>query len=316
MREPKLWIVGMFRGDRAKLEDTVAPFIKYTDGLIAVIDSRAKPEDIEWLNNVKGGGEIIIKKWVNDHSHTSNETLFTDKMEFPDYFMILDESDKPNEIFIKDLRENVKRWHKNNIGAVWLDHPFIIRYHKGVRFAQSPHWTIINILGQQLNLSTIHGYCKESYIFNTRDNDKLRSAFLSPIKYWFTYPPFSNHTRLLYAQFGEDIWAKHEGLRIRFQLACQQELGLELTVEALKNYMVNNVGKYPVWFEDTLEDEVNLGDAFRLFVLKQDWTVLAANRFNWSYFKYKNEGIVDQGKDNGYIGLFNQYKIQKGETPE
>ena len=138
--------------------------------------------------------------------------------------MILDETDMPNKVFLKDLKENIKCWHKNNIGAIWLDHPFIIRYHDGIRFANSPHWTIVNIIGQILNLTSIEGHIKESYIFNTRSNDVLRSAILSPIKYWYSYPPFSNHTNLLYSQFSNEIWSKHESIRIRFQLSCRQEL--------------------------------------------------------------------------------------------
>ena len=316
MNTPKLWIVGIFRGDKSKLENTIAPFIKYADGLIAVVDSRAKPEDIEWLNSIKGCGEIIVKKWVNDHSHTMNETLLTDKMKFPDYFMILDETDMPNKVFLRDLKENIKYWHKNNIGAIWLDHPFIIRYHPGVRFANSPHWTIINVLGQILNLTSIEGYTKESYIFNTRSNDVLRSAILSPIKYWYSYPPFSNHTNLLYSQFSNEIWSKHESIRIRFQLSCRQELGLDPSVETLKNYMINNVGNYPLWFEETLEMEVNLKDAFRLFVLKQDWKVMVANRFDWSYQIWKTQGIIDQPRDGEYVGLFNQYRQRQGKPRE
>ena len=317
--DQKLWICGMFRGDRSVLEKTIQPIIKYFNGLICVVDSRASKDDIDWLNSIKGDGEVIVKKWVNDHSHTMNETLFTDKMKFPDYFLYLDETDKPNLTFVKRLRDDVKYWHKNNIGAVWLDHPFIIRYHTGVRFAQSPHWTIINILGRTLNLTSIDGYMKESYLFNLRDNDKLRSAFLSPIKYWYSYPPFSNHTNLLYSQFGQETWAKHESIRIKFQLSCQQTLGLDSTVDALKYYMINNVGKYPNWFEQTLEDEVNLKDAFRLFVLNEPWQNLAQNRFDWSYFKFKNNGEINQKKasqDSDYTGLFNLYKLKKGEQTE
>ena len=316
MRDSKLWLVGMWRGNKEILQKTVEPIAKYFDGIIAVVDSKAKPEDIEWLNTIKGGGEIIVKKWVNDHSHSMNEILFTGKMEFPDFFCYIDETDKLNETFVQGLRGSIQDWHRNGIGAIWLDHPFIIRYHDGVRFAHSPHWTVINILGQSLNLTQGNSYNKESYLFNLRDDDKLRSAFLSPIKYWFEYPAFSNHTALLYLQFGEETYRKHEGWRIGFRLSCKYELGIELTLEGLKKYLIENVNKYPDWFEDVLEKEVNLIDAFRLFVLNQPWQKLAENRFNFSYFTWKNTGKIDQGKNDGYVGLFNVYRKQQGKEME
>mgnify|MGYP001567907243 CR=1 FL=1 len=312
----KLWVGGMVGGNREILEESIGHIHSYFDGLIFVVDSRAKQEDIDWLESIKKEGKIIVKKWVNDHAHTSNEVMLSGIMEFPDYIVWLDQSDKLNEVFVKRLRENIKYWHQNNVGMVYLDHPFIIRYHQGVRFANSPHWTIINTIGKSINLSTINGYRKENYIFNLRDNDKLRSGFLSPAKYWFCYPPFSNQTQLLYSQFSNEIWSQHEQLRINFQFYCKYELGLELTLESLIDYMQNNVGKYSDYFEKVLETEVNLLDLFRLYVLNQKWEVLAENRFNFSYFRWKNEGIVDQGKYDSYIGCFNRYRLQQNKEIE
>lgn len=306
----KLWLCGMISGDRSMIEDTILPVIEHFNGAIFVIDSRAKPEDIKWLNDIKKEGKIIVKEWVNDHAHTSNEVIFSGVMRFPDYFIWIDQSDKLNPMFVKDVRTNIENFHNRNIGAVWIDHPLLMRYHTGIRFAGSPHWTCINILGEQIDLKQSYDYQKESYLINTRNT--LKSGFISPIKYTFTYPPLSNHFQLLYSQFSHEIYANHERMRINFQLSCQEELGLELTVDALKAYMVNNVGKYPDWFENYIETEVNIKDAFRLFVLKQDWHVLAANRFNFSYFEWKRTGKVDQGKLDGYIGLFNKYRMKKG----
>ncbi len=86
-KKQKLWLCGMISGNKRILEKTLLPIYNYFDGIIFIVDSRAKPEDIEWLNLIKGDGEIIVKKWVNDHSHTMNELLFTGKMDFPDYFV-------------------------------------------------------------------------------------------------------------------------------------------------------------------------------------------------------------------------------------
>lgn len=310
MRKSKLWLCGIISGDRKMLENSILHVIDYFDGLIFVVDSRAKDEDIEWLNSIKKEGKIIVKKWVNDHSHSSNEVLFSGIMDFPDYFVWIDQSDRLNEVFVKELRQNIEYWHKNDIGAVWIDHPLVIRYHDGIRFVGSPHWTAINIIGKSINLSTINGFRKESYVLNTRDT--LKSGFLSPIKYTFEYPALSNHFQLLYLQFSKEIHEKHELNRIRFRLSCKHQLKIDLTLEGIKNYMVNNIHNYPDWFEKMIEDEINIKDAFRLFVLKQDWRELADNRFDWSYFIWKTTCEINQPKNGHYIGLFNQYRLAQG----
>ncbi len=84
------------------------------------------------------------------------------------------------------------------------------------------------------------------------------------------------------------------------------------TLDPFINYLKENVGKYPAKIEEALCVEVNLVDLFRLFVLNRPWQELAENRFNWSYVKYKETGQIVQGKNDGYVGLFNQYRAQKG----
>lgn len=313
----KLWLCGMIRGNREILEQTVAPYMEYFDGCIFVVDDRAKLTDVAWLQNICKAGKIFVKKWVNDHAHTSNEVLLTEIMEYPDYFVWIDETDKLNLEFAKRLRTSCEGMHTKNIGAAWLDHPFILRYHRGLRFFGSPHWSVHNIIGQVGNLTSAVGYKKENYIDNLRKNDILRSGFLSPIKYWFCYPPFSNHTELLYRQFSDEIWKRHELLRIEFQFYCQESLHLNPTMEAWQDYLVNNVNNYPSEVEKILELEVNAKDAFRLFVLKQPWIELSQNRFDWSYFHWKKTGeIIQDRAKTGYRGIFNEYKIRKGEQPE
>lgn len=311
----KIWLCGMVGGNREILEKTITPVVDYFDGLNLIVDSRAKPEDINWLEGIKKDGIILVDEWVNDHSYSSNTLLLkSGNMSFPDYFVWIDQSDMLNPVFAKDIRESVNYWHKNNVGLVNLDHPFAVRYHDGIRFQGNPHWGIANTIGKVVNLSQINGFLKESYVFNTRDT--LRSGFLNPIKYTFEYPAFSNHFQLLYSQFGPEIHQYHEYKRINFRLSCKHELGIELTVEGLKTYMRNNLGNYPLWFEQMIEFEVNIKDAFRLFVLEQEWQKLAENRHNWSYFKWKESGEIDQSRYGEFVGVWNQYKLQKGELPE
>jgi len=310
MTKNKLWLCGMFRGDKAVLEKTVLPAMSYFDGLICVVDDRST--DINWLNSIKKDGEVLIKKWVNDHAHTSNEVLLCGKMQNGDYFVWIDETDELNNFFIKYLRESIEYWGKNNVGAVWIDHPFVLAYHDGLRMEGSPHWTFRHILGQVIDLTKINGYRKENYVINHRDT--LKSGFLSPAKYWLCYPNFSNHTQLLYLQFGDQIWSQHESLRIQFRNYCREELNIDLSsLDGIVKYMKDNINNYPPFFEQVLEIEVAIKDIFRLLVLNRDWHELHDNRHNWSYKKYKEQNLIIQPKVSEYVGTFNKYLLAQGK---
>ena len=212
MSNRRFWLAGMVRGNREILEKSLQNVSKYFDGLIFVVDSRVKPEDYAWLCSIKGQGEIISKKWVNDHAHTSNEVLLCGKMQYGDYFVWMDETDQFNENFIKGLAASLDTLNQNDIGAIVIDHPIVIRYNDGCRVSQSPHWHFINVLGKTINYTQAQNYKKEDYVTNNRS--LINSAFLHPTKYWFCYPAFSNHTQLLYAQFGQEVLNHHEQLRI------------------------------------------------------------------------------------------------------
>lgn len=311
----KLWLAGMVSGDRKILEKSISKVLPYFDGCIFVCDSRAKKEDIEWLESIKGEGKIIVKEWVNDHAHTSNEIILSRVMKFPDFAVIIDQTDEIRESFAKELRESIKHWHQNNVGCVWIDHPFIFRYHSGIRFVSNPHWGLSNIIGNQLSLEKIDGYRKENYVINHRDT--LKSGFIGPGKYFLCYPPFSNHTQLLYLQFSPEIHRFHESRRINFQIYCENELGLNMfTLDDFIKYLKENVGKYPGFVETMIEEEVSVKDIFRIFVLDQGILQLNSNRHNFSYFKWKETGEVDQPRDGGFVGVFNKYLIMKGEPTQ
>lgn len=314
MEKSKLWLCGMVRGNKERLQKSISKIADKFDGLIFVVDSRADQESLDWLNSIKKEGEIIVKKWVNDHAHSSNEVLLCGKMSYPDYFIWIDETDELNEDFVNDLRESVYYWQKNDVGMIYVDHPFVVRFHDGLRFSGSPHWGIVNTLGKVINYSNINGYKKECFLFNNRS--VLQSAFLNPAKYWFVYPNFSNHTQLHYAQFGQNIYEYHESVRINYRFHCKYELGLELTLDSLIEYLQKNINNYSKFTEEMLENEISMKDLFRLKVLNQSVNELIANRFNWSYAKWKSEGKIHQGKNDGYIGVFNRYLMQAGQPTQ
>ncbi len=287
----QIWLAGMWRGNKKVLEQSIGSISKYFNGIVAVVDSRAKIEDIDWLHSIKGKGEIIRKQWVNDHAHTSNEVLLCGKMQAYDYFVWIDETDQLKESFCQALPEILQNFQRQNIGAAYLDHPFILRYHDCLRVVCSPHWGFGNVIGNIISLSNIRGYSKDYYLTNLRSRDKEshdKSCLLNPSKYFWEYG-VSNHCELLYGKYGKEKVYYHENRRQMMRIYCKLTLKIDNTLEDLERYFLEHFGKkdYDSQLIDWIEDEVSLQDFFRYKILKQDLMKdIVLNRFCWSLKRY------------------------------
>jgi hypothetical protein len=309
----KLYICGITQNKLDKIKQIVEVSKKYVDGYVWT-DHFSIDGTYEYLESNKKDGQIYQFNYTKDHDLSANIWLRSGHIKDGDWCFILDSTDIPNENFLKQLRENIYYWNKNGVDLVYGDRPWLFKWNSYCFFQSTPHWGLHGYFSKIINLSQINGWSKESYLFNTRDT--LQSAFTHPARYWFEFGR-SNHNVLLYAQFGDQVYQRHEELRVRFRSYCKEVLKIDLTLEALIDYMKDNIGKYPEYFEQILETEIAVKDIFRLKVLNQDWIKLHENRHNWSYFHWKNIREIEQDpQKTGFIGVFNQYKIQKGEKPE
>jgi len=311
IKQPKLWLTFITQNrvnDIKEMTEDLSPF----DGIIAV-DHNSTDGTYELLDERKKAGKIIQRPFVKHHGYSMNELLFCGAMKMGDYFLILDSSDRISLRWLKTIREDITYLSKNNVGAVFLDRVFLARYIDSMEFFGAVHWGLRPFWGRAVDYSKIDGYKKESFIINKRGDN---SILMNPSRYWFEYGHGTSHVQLLYQQFGDEIWAHHEGIRMNFRLLCQFELDLELTLDALIKYMKENLGNYPDWFENVLEDEVSVKDIFRYKVLNQSLKDICFNRFDWSYLLWKQTGVINQPRDGEYIGIFNKYRQQQGKPRE
>lgn len=282
------------------------------DGCVFTVDSRTDKEEINNLNKI---GHTIIRDFNQAHDWRANDWLHSGHIKRGDWVVILDTLDLLNDKFKSQLRENIEYWDKNGIRTVYLDRPFIFKFTGHEFFQSSPHWSLRSF-GPIVNLSQIEGYIKENYLINNRDINV--SGIDHPIKYFIEYKR-SNHTELLYRQFSDEIWQKHENYRVWLQLFVEEKLGFECNVANMITYLTAGImaKNLPNEVIEFIEAEVSMQDLVRYYILKHDFLgEIAQNRFNWSFKKFYLSGIEHQSKDDGFVGLFNQYKIRKGEKLE
>lgn len=305
----KIWMGGITRGP----VDIFAKNRDAFDGAVFTVDSRVSNQVIDEFDRIGYG---VLRDFQQAHDWRANDWLHAGYIKPGDWVCILDTTDELNEKFKAELRENIGYWDKNGVSTVYLDRPFLFKFTGHQYFEGTPHWGVQNLFGSVVNLSQLEGYVKENYLINNRDS--VISGIEHPIKYYIEYKR-SNHTQLLYAQFGAEVYRRHEQYRLWFQNYVETTLGIECTVDNLVEYIRNGIKdkKLPTEVIEFIETEVAMQDLVRYHILGQDFlNEIAKNRFNWSFKKFYFDGVATQGKYDGFVGLFNHYRGQLGKDME
>lgn len=311
----KIWLGGITNSkDVLELINSSLP---YFDGMVFTLDDKTEQSVIDSFEEyTKNNNFYYIKRTFNQaHDWRANDWLYSGHIKTNDYVFIMDSTDRFNLEFLKNIKEYVKFFLKNQINTVYIDRPLAFRFTGHQYFQASPHWGLSGTLDKHLSLIQKDSK-KENFVINTRDI--LRYGIIHPIKYFCEYKR-SNATQLLYQQFGDDIWYKHEIQRINFQIYIEKELGFECNVKNLIEYISNGISNktLPSYIINYIELEVNMKDLVRFYILKQNFLEeIAKNRFNWSFIKFYQQGISNQNINDGYIGDFNRYRINQGKLME
>jgi hypothetical protein len=313
----KIWLGGITNSlDVLPLIEQSLP---YFDGIIFTVDDRS---DLSLINKFKELKEkynhfhFLVRRFSQAHDWRANDWLHSGLIKSGDYVCVMDSTDRFNENFILNIKSTINDWIEKDINAVFIDRLFAFRFTGHQYFESTPHWGVVNLLNKIYNLSQEENFKKENYIINTRDI--LRYGIIHPIKYFCEYRR-SNATQLLYQQFGNEIWHFHENERLKFQIFVEQKLGFECTVENLVNYLREGIKNknLPEYVIDYVHFEVNFQDLVRFYILKQDFiNEIAKNRFNWSFRKFYYQGQEFQDKNDGFVGVFNQYRLKQNRGME
>ena len=85
--EMKLFLSSMCNNVESNLpliHELLDPILPYLDGVIWVLhgeDYNTKSPCAEYLESVKGSGQIIYRTWVKRHDVSMNELLYSEKVE-------------------------------------------------------------------------------------------------------------------------------------------------------------------------------------------------------------------------------------------
>jgi|TARA_R110002167_G_scaffold14076_1_gene57608 hypothetical protein len=256
----KLWLTGLTcKGKLEDLKELIEPIKHHFDGLVWVFNGE-KDEGADYLESVKGDGEIIYAKWCNRFDFSRNLGLFTGPIKFGDWFLVVDDQERISEEFGDNLKGILAICSASSIDGIYIRNKhFAFKHNESLKFSSNPH---CGVLGTTSNaeLEGSEGF-KKSYFTNVRPKKRGKFEFIHTNIKYYLYPS-TNHLLLHFEKDMEYVNARY-AVRSHF-LSLAKSSGADITsVESLLETV-----KKPISEEITkcINNEKILNDWYRFEV--------------------------------------------------
>lgn len=284
----KVWICGIvpINGQEENISELIKTF-KYFDGAIFVINYINSEEcnknnpTFFLLNQYKKDGKILFTPWIKRHDYAMNVFLKCGLIKNNDYFLAIDSQELPKKEFLENLQSTIKQCIEQDIGGIWWNRPYLIRYQSNMRYENNPHCWPYPLNGNQINIAnelkvkyeldgTVHF---GDFIYNKKK--KENTMLLSGIKYSLYDPP-NNQFSMFYQ--GQQL-EEHEQKRQQF---CDllDNLGYSRDLEGLEQFF-RKKENLTQQIKDYLNDEFVFRDFYRYKILGHKLEDIMKDRYGY-----------------------------------
>jgi hypothetical protein len=263
----KLWLCGMTTaGHLSNLKEMIDPVLDAFDGLVWTFNY-PKDEGADYLEANKKDGEIIYAKWAMRHGYSMTHFLWQGPMQEGDFFVLLDSYERISPVFLVHILPGyINQMKSDDISVIAnFSKGLIFRYNEEMEFKGSPHWWCAGYPGKFANVEL-----PKHLFWHVRNEQRVPFQFVTHyLKYYF-YPAGSNHCALGLEKNGDPkiLFPIREDQRIQFRKHCRS-LGISLTPEAFKTYLLENKDKLDDKMKAFLNGEKILNDYWRHEILGQ-----------------------------------------------
>jgi len=274
----KVYLCGITQNQLKNIDELTKNCYQIFDGLIFV-DAGSTDGTKELLEERKGCGQIIYRKWTNDHDLQMNEFLRQGPMKIGDWFVIRDSRERFNTEWVSNIKDLISRAKLSGIRSMYnYNKGFAFEYYDDMHFNSSPHWGLIGARSKAIDLSHYFDENKKEHTWRQKEEkgDPERDDSIDHhFKYYYIYGR-SNHLLLGRENDQEGFW-KAETSRVNFRLYCNS-IGLDFTPESFLNY-AKNEGMKDIKFKEFINAEDILKKFYRKHILKESLESIKQNNF-------------------------------------
>lgn len=258
----KLFLCGITNGGNLdNLRDMIEPVKDHIDGLNFVFHY-PKDDGADYLEKNKKDGKIVYSDWCQRHHYSMNHFLYQGNMKNGDFFILLDSGERiSKECAEKAIPEFIRQMKEKNICMISnYNKGFLFRYDESMEFKGSPHWYMTVFTGVVTNLEL-----PDTLFKNVRNQTRNKFHFVDHYAKYMLYPYGSNHALL--GLENKEQFIVRDKLRLDFRDYLSNELGLSLTVEALKQFLLENKTSLPDKLKFFINKEKVWNDFYRFHIL-------------------------------------------------
>tara|TARA_B100000945_G_scaffold117576_1_gene93433 strand:- start:3574 stop:4404 length:831 start_codon:yes stop_codon:yes gene_type:complete len=207
----KLWLIGITtEGHKKDLQELIEPIKDHFDGLIWTFHY-PKDDGADYLESVKGQGEILYTKWCNRLDFSRNHSLYQGPIRVGDWFVTLDTLERLSPDFTKNLKPLARQFEQQGIdGSFIFNKRFMFKFKENTTFTNNPHE---GICGATKTIEfTKTDFWKEGFITNVRSQRRQNEFYF--VTHNFKYYLFPNTNHLLLG-FENDLNLVRERYAVR-----------------------------------------------------------------------------------------------------
>jgi hypothetical protein len=239
----RVFLCGTTSREYQNIKELTDPIYEHIDGLIWTVDEGAlKDGTYELLDERKGEGAILQRRWVQNHSYSHNHWLLDSGVLKPgDVFLVRDSMERFHPDFASKIKDYISGFIFNGyktffnfgklFGAIWNDSMVFDT-------KSSPHWALVGWQQKAIDLKQFHDEDKKEWTWRVRDGEPggrpIDNKIDHEAKYLWCYGR-SNHLLLN----NEDNYDQYLYLdAVRLHIRDQARLhGFEMTLDGLKQFM-------------------------------------------------------------------------------
>tara|TARA_Y100000401_G_scaffold117447_1_gene126286 strand:+ start:542 stop:1384 length:843 start_codon:yes stop_codon:yes gene_type:complete len=260
----RLWLIGITtEGHKEDLQELLEPIKDHFNGLIWTFHY-PKDEGADYLEEIKGEGEIIYTKWCNRLDFSRNHSLFQGPMRVGDWFLTIDTLERLSPEFTKNLKNFCIDLDNQRVDGVYLyNKRLLFKFKENTAFINNPHEGIVGC-SKTLEL-TNQPFWKEEYQKNVRSEKRQDPLFY--IKHNFKYYLFPNTNHLVLGlEHDPDLIRKRYDYRSKFLKEVYEEGFYPFCPESVKECLSG-------FLTDEIKECINfdkfLNDWYRYEILGQ-----------------------------------------------
>mgnify|MGYP003111174828 CR=1 FL=1 len=274
----RLWLIGITtEGHKEDLKELIEPIKDHFDGLVWTFH-HPKDDGADYLESVKGDGEIIYTKWCNRTDYSRNHSLFQGPIKSGDWFITIDTLERLSPDFTKQLKDLIRYLDSNQIDGVYLyNKRFMFKYNEVTEFRNNPHEAVLGV-HKSVELSDLKIWNKD-FQKNVRQ-EKRQDPFYF-VKHNFKYYLFPNTNHLLLGfEDNQPLVRKRYQNRAKFFSAIYSQGFDPYNYDSVKECLENHLDEA---MKECINFEKFLNDWYRLEIRGETEGII--DKHDFSAFK-------------------------------